>query len=153
MQLLHATGFRYVATGGSFSGTAFDLIEGPNCNLKSTKQILNHVLADNLNPADRVQIGVGYEFSAVLAAATLANLAVFLNGDWSSPTYTENQDVQTLTEYDIEFTVADTIGGTTTFVLTNVLFDGSVDWAFELNKRFYLPIKCMSTKRSTLSIA
>ncbi len=155
MQLLHATEFRYDTVGGDFStATAYDLIEGPNCSLKSTKQLLNHILADNLNPDEVVQIGVGYEFSAVLAAATLESLAVFLNGTWTSgtSTYSEGQSVATLGKKDIRFKIADTAGSTTTFKLTKMQFEGSVDWAFELNKRFYLPIKCVSTNESVFTI-
>lgn len=153
MNLLHADYVKTVATGGSLSSAdEYELIEGPNCNLKSTKHLLNHILADNPSPDEVIQIGVGYEFRATLAAATLEDLATFCNGTYST-SYSEDQTVQTLSEYDIEFAIVETDATRTIFTLTNMIWNGDVDWAFELNKRFYLPIMAQSTKRSTLTIA
>lgn len=152
---LHAEGVEWAASAGALTGTYRDLIAGENCEINAERQIIEHVLASNPNPTERIQVGNKFSAKFVLAAAAESDFDDLFGGSYASPTYTANQDVATLSEKTLKFKIQTTTAATYRYVqLTNMNLIGNLNMVFRNNHdgRWYCPVEAASTEDSAMTV-
>jgi len=107
MNLLHVKYFKYVAANGNLAGASEHQLVNAEVSEKIESHLVERILSDNKNPADRYRVGYGVSIKGVLSNASQADKAVFFGGTVTSEVYTRTQGVAKLAKYDLRLAVID----------------------------------------------